>query len=399
MELDNWVLVVGGIVAGIVTATGAVAGLYHKATGRYSWNDGRALLKRFFANNEKTCIAILLPLHPHLSETIKKDVSDQINGFGDFIRGHPELAKNYYFKFIDHKYAIGDDIIDDDKISNELRDVIIEELENGTRYFMCTMSQIAVPLSNEFKKIVDKVGKDDKAVLLCTVTSSPQVKCEDNSVYRFYINTDTEVKLLFDEARKRKFNKIAYIVNRSFYGEDALKEFKKLWGKENIEGIKIDSRKKISISNEIKKHIDLFSNSDGIFIAHYGSDLIAIVETFHKLGINNSTILGTSTFSPWTFLSEYPSYKDDYLEVIKWITCVPKTDSLYDKNVVRDFTYYSLCRFLGTIKNFQNDNGESSFHKAWQRTAKSIVDDYEYIIETAKNDSNDPLIEMEIRNS
>jgi hypothetical protein len=117
---------------------------------------------------EKACkkrIVVLLPL----SETNKAAYQDGIRqaiGIVDFIKGKPQLSDKFEVSIRDHNMD-----------ANTAELIIKDEIRNGTKYFICTMSNVCAPLSKNFDKIVQEYNTTDESpILISTVASSPEVQ-------------------------------------------------------------------------------------------------------------------------------------------------------------------------------------------------------------------------------
>ena len=136
-------------------------------------------------NSYKKRIVLLFPLNEELKSSYQDGVR-QLLGFTEYLQNNPEYSKNIEFRIYDHS------------MKEEVAERIIkEEMDEGTQYFFSTMSKVNVPLSKAFPKIVESYNfKGKKPILVCGVTSAPSINLTENSVYRYYIRSQEEAKIL-----------------------------------------------------------------------------------------------------------------------------------------------------------------------------------------------------------
>ncbi|MBK9271926.1 MAG: hypothetical protein IPM48_10025 [Saprospiraceae bacterium] len=304
----------------------------------------------------KTRIVIMLPL----GDVIKPAYQDgmrQMYGYAEFLNDYnSRYTEDFEFVPVDHS------------MNYEIAKQIVErEVNNGTKYFICTMSKVNEELSQHFDEIVSKCKySGDHPILICTVTSSPKISLKPNSVYRFYVRSQEEGKCLANFATNKKINSATYIVVNDPYGKGADEEFKKNWNGKFTEGIKVDFGTGVDeISSQIEKQLKSIPQTDrqAIFIAHYGNGIDNILKALSKEKISG-VILATSTLS----ITDWQEPIQNILSTYEWYTCVPDYNSI-DKNqddVIKNFTTHTLKRLVQTI-NLKNGNPTSSFDENWKK--------------------------------
>jgi hypothetical protein len=304
----------------------------------------------------KTRIVIMLPL----GDVIKPAYQDgmrQMYGYAEFLNDYnTRYTEDFEFVPVDHS------------MNYEVAKQIIErEVNNGTKYFICTMSKVNEELSKNFEEIVSKCKyTGDPPILICTVTSYPKITLKSNSIYRFYIRSQEEGKCLADWMTRKKIISATYIVVNDPYGKGAVEEFKKSWNGKFAEGIKVDFGADVDeISVQINRHLKRIPQADrqAIFIAHYGNGIDNIFKALGREKIKGE-IFATSTLS----IGAWQEPIRDILSTYNWNTCVPAYNSI-DKNqddVIKNFTTHTLKRLVQAI-NLKNGNLNSSFDENWKK--------------------------------
>jgi hypothetical protein len=142
---------------------------------------GKLTKPAYFSSKER--IAILLPLLED-NKAAYQDGLRQLEGYIELVRSNPDLTDQFEFVLFDHKMSA--DVADG---------IIRKELQKGTRYFLCTMSSVCVPISEKFEKIVKECSiEGNQPILVSTVASSPMVSTSKNSKYRFYVRSQEEAR-------------------------------------------------------------------------------------------------------------------------------------------------------------------------------------------------------------
>ncbi len=334
---------------------------------------------------EKKRIVILLPCNNELGDAWDDGVR-QILGITEFFRFHHSYTKEYEFRFVDHSMQY-------DGLNSKLAEEIIEEIENGTKYFICTMSKVSVPLSKDFERIIKSSKyKGEKPILLSTVASSPNVSTNTENIFRYYIRSSYESKFLAKKGIENNYKKSSFIVVSGDYGDGAIKTFSKEWeaNKGIIQsGLKLNDKLDYEmVRKEVQQHSHIFKESDVIFLAHYGSGVQKVVKALHACKINKP-IIATHTIT----IPEWRKPIEHLLEEMEVHSCLPKfltqKSSQYPKVVFEDmiggFMYLTLDKLIRTIDNQKLKKG--SFSESWEQEFPKIIEtqyqtdgDYEILL-------------------
>lgn len=318
---------------------------------------GRATQKKNVINGNKTRIVLFLPLNESLMSAYEDGIR-QLTGFAEFLKENPESTRKFEFALYDHSmnYGVG------------LESTIRQEIEEGTKYFICTMSNVALPLSNDFDKIVNSakyIGK--KPVLICAVASAPSLILKEDLVHRFYIRSQEEADELAKLAAQKNMNSATFIAVDDDYGKGAVSEFKKRWkGKAQIEdGLFLDKKLQLAdIENLIKERISKIppANRQAIFVCHYGNGIDNIITALDNAKVE-ATIFATSTIS----IFDWQRPIKNILDKIEWYTCIPdyKTYRTGQNDVIKNFTTYVLYRLTRTIEAMGD---KSRFGETWRNS-------------------------------
>jgi len=325
-------------------------------------NENLALKK-----NKKERIVLLAPINPDIKNDAYDDGERQALGLIDYLSKHNEIAGKYNFVIRNHGLNYGN--------NKGAEDIVIEELENGTKYFISTMSSVCNPLSENFNNLVKKNYKnidEDKPILISTVASSPTIAnyLNDTNIFRFYIRSNEESDVLANEIHKiNLFNNATAIAVNDEYGKGAVSRFKEQWtklGHTFNDGIYIDIKSEYkSVKQNIEENIKNRYNKNNreiIFIANYGGGLDKIIKSIYELKMN-PIIVATSTLS----IKEWQEPIKEALDSLRWITCVPKLKNSggksYEGDVVEDFVYFTLDRLVSVIEKSKKTG--RPFEEVW----------------------------------
>jgi hypothetical protein len=304
-------------------------------------------------NHSKTRIVLLLPLNESLKSAYEDGIR-QIIGFAEFLKSNPECTKKFEFALYDHSMT-----------SDNAKRIIQKELSEGTEYFVCTMSNVTVPLSKAFpqlikENIISRKGFYPK--LICAVTSAP-VKLEEGSVYRYYIRSQEEASELANIGKLNDIKTVTFIAVEDDYGKGAVKEFKEKWTGSITEGVYVP---KTATLDEIEYLIKMKvlripkDQREGIFICHYGGGLDNIISALHNEGIK-AKLLATSTLS----IFDWQKPVESILDTTEWFTCIPdyKYTVTNQNDVIKNFTTFVLDRLILSINNINDTN---DFNYCWK---------------------------------
>lgn len=313
------------------------------------------VIKAIYGKDGRTRIAILLPLN-HSDDFVREDAELQLQGFGKSLSEIREYIKNYDLKFLDHQ-------------SNPLtaKELIINELRQGTKYFICTMSSVCVDISKEFPELDKKYGAGN-SVLVCTVAGADEIVTKKNSVYRFYINLKDEISILLKNIEIDK-KKAGIIYFNSPYAKSCANLFQSEWNKRNdIEHIADENKIELKVQkkNQIKARLSTFKTTlecrDVIFIVAFGDAYIEILETLETIN-KNALIVMTSTFS----FKIWEANITTILNKFNWLSCKPvlknSEEFKNDVDVVTYFSMHALEKIVQVIKS--SKNGINEFDNEW----------------------------------
>lgn len=312
----------------------------------------------------KTRVVIMLPTGD-IVQSAYQDGMRQLYGFAEFINDKDGERYSDDYEFIPVSHAMD---------SNIAKDIIIRETNKGTKYFISTMSKVNEPLSKNFDNIISQCKySGPKPILICTVSSSSKIKLSKNSVYRFYIRSREEAKVLANEASRLDFKSATYIVVDDPYGHDMVDEFRKNWPGTNSfpEGIFIKYGDDIAeIEKKIKKMLlaDNANHGKAILVAHYGKGLDNIISVLSNLHIKGA-IFATSSLG----ISDWQEPVKNQLKAMNWYTCVPdyKRKDESKKDVVKNFMTFTLSRLVQALNTLKNDPTKN-FDECWKQAEVSL---------------------------
>ena len=345
-----------------------VGGLITLAVFIAAFSFGYSSKKRTF---DKHRIVVLMPCNDELGDAWDDGVA-QVLGLSEYFRKNHTYTKEYEFRVIDHSMQYGGE---NDPLANE----IIEEIENGTKYFVCTMSQVSVPLSKDFRNLVNKaefVG--DAPKLISTIASSPEVKVDNENTFRFYIRSSDESIFLAKRGIKEGYKKTAAIIVEGPYGVGAAKRFNDEWKSSNgivLNELKLNDKYEYDI---VKQEIFNFKNTlqetDVIFLAHYGSGVQKVIRALYELDLKKP-IIATHTLT-------IPNWKkpiEKILDSLRVYTCTPKFNTIetdkYPRMVYNDviggFMYLTIDKLVHTINKKRDGNQE--FDEIWRESYPEVL--------------------------
>lgn len=306
--------------------------------------------------SNKKRIVLLLPLNESLKSAYEDGIR-QVTGFAEFLKDNSECTRHFEFALYDHSMKF------DINLENSIR----QEMEEGTKFFICSMSSVALPLSQNFEKIV-KSSKiiGEKPILICAVASTPALTLKENLIYRFYIRSQEEGTQLASIANEQGINTATFIAVDDEYGKGAVKEFKTKWkGKMPVtDGILVSKLLTVEeIKNLITDKIKTIpaENRQAIFICHYGNGIDNVVTALDATGVK-AILLATSTIS----IYDWQKPIKPILDKTEWFTCVPDYSSYKteQKDVIKNFTTYTLHRLTEAILK---TNDTATFDSNWKK--------------------------------
>jgi len=327
--------------------------------------------------SENTTIVLILGLSdqniidskPSINNTFYDYGASEIQALSMYQRFSPSHGNHFDFDLIDHQM----------KYSEELEMEIVQLMKKGVIYFVCTTSSISVPLSRKFEQLISKSGTTSKPILICTNASSPEVQTKSNSVYRFFIRSSEQTKLLVKKSISLNLKTINFIAINNEYGKGSIESFDKSWsekGNLSISGIYLDPIfSEERIIEEIKTSNILSNNPDAIYIPADGVKLQAIIKAIADFS-DDIVLLSSAAM---TVKHDQLAIKDILLRK-KWFTVAPKTkaeEEIFSYNIYTSFLYMSIIKLTKTIEKMDEDP-DLSFHDEWTKTESPRLLDFEY---------------------
>ena len=327
-----------------------------------------SLKKSMIDEQAKTEIVLLLGLSDannfddknFTTEILHNYGTSEIFALGHYLKTTPGNGNSYDFQLVDHKM----------KYSKELEEKIVHYLKKGVRYFVCTTSPIAVPLSENFGHLVEQAGaEDNNPILICTNAASPKIQTKTNHIYRFYLRSEEEAAVLTEKGIELGLKKAVYIAVDNEYGKGAVASFNEEWNKKGgtvLQGLLLDPvLSKKNVVHKIAKSNLLEYKPDVIFIANNNKGLIGTIEAINEFP-DDIVILATTGLS--VKFTQVPI--QNILRRKTWFTSVPdmKTNDEYvNFDIYTAFLAMTIGKLTHTIEALQN-NSDKDFHEAWTST-------------------------------
>jgi len=306
----------------------------------------------------KERIVVLIPLNKNKSnEPAYQDGKRQAYGYIDLIEKNSRILDNYEIVFKNHEMNTAKAV-----------EIVAEELEKGTNYFISTMSHISERLSLDFEDLVEKhKHKDkDKPKLIATVSSSSKISVKTNRVYRFYIRSNEESDLLARYYSKlNSDNRLISITVNDNYGNRAREIFNETYSKPFDINVPLEIKwNKAKIKEQIQKKIALNTDNNTFFIVHYGSGLDNIISILYELDLKGQLLIS----HPIT-VKEWNEPIEKILSKYDWATCYPESPSgefYKSEDIIRDFVYFTLHRLIKSIDDSKVSSKD--FDTAWKKS-------------------------------
>lgn len=303
-------------------------------------------------NDSPERIILLLPLGKEAPQNVRQDAKMQLLGLFD------------YMSQLDHPETQEVEVIPrgNDFNSNETKNIVIEEMKRGSRFFVVTMSLISRKLAKEWASICREHANNENCYLIATVASAPDIANENDNVFRFYIRSEEEGARLAGIGQQNGRKSAASICVDDTYGDEASKAFIKSWANfpEKIQKLTIkpgsDENQYFERISEIAKE-----KPDCIFIANYGDGLARTIKALHKHQFYPFLLL-TSTFS----IKAWRDPVESILPEFKWKTLQPsyRDSGTQYNNVVRNFTCFTLLRVHKAIIKSKKES--KAFPDIWK---------------------------------
>lgn len=329
-------------------------------------------------------VFLLIPkVTTHTNQSRRDDVNLVLTACKDFINNN---GLQGIFEIIE------DRDLDDHSVLNA---TVSEKTNAGYKYFVSFFSDISKALIKDWTY---RKSMNENPILICTVTSSDEIKTIRNLVYRFYIRSEDEALCLSTRCFKDKnllnIETITSLAEgQSEYGQSAVKTFKKEWENKRkqkfIDGQFIDSSNPMAEAlTKLVKTIKE-NNISAIFIALYGGNIKTFLKTWEthcnsEQTLQNVKLIFTSTFMVYEWI------KDCFPEIEKRdiITCLPEKEgnlrywtgadinTLQDISIINDFVKESLSKVKMTIDRVDDTE---MFHLYWL-DSRNENDKFQYYI-------------------
>jgi ABC-type uncharacterized transport system substrate-binding protein len=234
----------------------------------------------------KTTIAVLLPLSMNVEgkANVIKDGERQFLGIKEYLAENNIIEDNIEIKILDHQLST--------ERTQELVDI---ELEKGTKYFLCTMTNVSTWLAGYLKE------KKSDAVLICTVTSyynksaGNELNLSPNQTYRLYIRSDIEARTLSSFV-KPESHVVCIYPPSDRYSNNCFGQFNIEMKKKKIEVTEITLTNSNDFELIFRKESDALKMANVVYVADYGENAGKMVELLIEKFTNKDTqLLVTST--------------------------------------------------------------------------------------------------------
>ncbi len=357
--------------------------------------------------NRKTPIALILPIQDHKTFPSNYGIR-QIGGLMRLLECGDDVAENFDFTPIDHHGEY------DYRVVDRIQALMLK----GYKHFVVTESRVSAPLSRDwmqlYQEVQDKVpDPNTHPILVCTSASSPKVRTTKDSVYRFYIRSQEEARVLAGHISGQRNALIVAIDDASRpgtqgdrapgYGTGAAEQFQIHWGGPIVDTIfltpdlepeEVNLRLSRAFSDAKRNKTEIQT----VFVASYAAPLVktirAIDSAMTEGALDRSTeILITAPLG----IQGSRDALQDTLSRMNWVSCAPKiTDELlsestrYHDDVEVAFVYFTLDRLTKAIQNMKDSPGRG-FHHHWVKA----VPRYLCVTEDSQNPA-DSLVELEI---
>lgn len=303
-------------------------------------------------NDSPERIILLLPVGKEAQQNVRQDAEMQFLGLFD------------YMSQINHTEAQEVKVIPrgNDFNSIETKNIVIEEMKRGSRFFVVTMSLISRELAKKWASICREHSNNEDCYLITTVASAPDIANAKDNVFRFYIRSEEEGARLAGIGQENGRKSAASICVDDTYGDEASKAFIKSWGNspEKIQKLLIESK---SDEDQYYERISeiVKEKPDCIFIANYGDGLASTIKALHKHQFHPFLLL-TSTFSIKAWRGPVESILDNF----DWKTLQPvyRNSGTQYNNVVRNFTFFTLLRVHKAIIKSKKES--RAFSDIWE---------------------------------
>lgn len=300
-------------------------------------------------------IVALIPITNDLAQPWES-TRELVQGLSWFFVDHPSVSRRFHVSFIDHK----------NKYSENLKQVVAEEIEQGVRYFVCIYSPACTPLSRQFQRIVEASGRKGRVpVLIVTATATSELDTMRDGVYRFSPRNQELIYELVQIGKSRAKKRASYIAIDDSFGRNAVSLFIEMWnsdGREIIPGIYLNpTLSKKNARLKIEKHFSAIADVEVVLVAHTENITDGLL-----------SIQGDPEFLIT------PGYQKDYIKSLnnnvgvirsgKWFSVESeyKQEGIMTDKIGLDFFYLTLDKLTHTIMETKGD--PAKFHARWMST-------------------------------
>jgi hypothetical protein len=212
---------------------------------------------------EQERLVLMLPITNALGERVE-DVQQFKLALGSYLIERPELASRYQFQIKDHN----------NRYSEELLNYVRQQSRHGTKYFICSYSDLCTKLINAVSALPAQEFPQ-KPIFITTLASSMNLPLEKGFSYRFFPRNRETAQALAGYATRKGAETASFIATDDEYGRNAAKEFVNAWqalGGSVIEGVFIDPVASVDVaSSTISSHFTEHALPDTVHVALFGS--------------------------------------------------------------------------------------------------------------------------------
>lgn len=298
-----------------------------------------------------TKVSLLLPIKNQLGRQLE-DVNQVKQSLGSFLINNPDATEQYHFKIVDHK----------NHYNNDFEQMIVEQLQGGTQYFICAYSEVCATLSPRLEELSKELGLSKRPVMITTLSSSMTMPLEKNYFYRLFVRNREDAQVLAKHAFDAGIKSATFIATDDAYGHDAVKEFKQSWqdfGGQLQEGLYLDPVFPESVASEkILEQSVTFEKASATFVALYQPATSALSSLSKK-----QTLLFSANYQH--HLLQRLAANDANIENI--VVSFPdyKAQAQQLVNTAGAFVYIALEKLISVDKEVKEG---ASFHEAWIKT-------------------------------
>lgn len=295
-------------------------------------------------------ITILTPIKNDVTGR-EYDHAGQVKAaLGHYLVNSPNVTEEYHFTVIDHK----------NNLDQATRNKIIDQLNLGARYLVCTYSQFCATLADELNELVKDSKSGARPILVTTMASSMNLQLESHQYYRFYPRNRETANVLAREGMRAGLKTASFIATNDNFGQDAVKQFEMAWrdfGGEMVPGLYLDRDEEDRIALGRLRGSELERVPvDAVFVAHYSN----MNETLKSLP-DSVTFL----FTPDYKLKHLASLKEEGVTSTRMLHAIPsyKAANAEFLNTQAMFVYLTLAKLVHVDQLAEGDT--NLFRQFW----------------------------------